>query len=367
VILLKKITIVHFVNGLNNGGVERVILNYFKYINLEKYDLHVITQGESDEKCLEEFKKMNFHIHTVTKKSESILKNIKDIYKILKIYNVDIVHAHMTVTNMFPLIIAKICGIKTRINHAHLSYEKMSYLKRCMCIIGMLFSTHYFACGRKVAISVFGKQKVNNNRVIILNNAIELERFQFKPEVRNNVRKELGINNKFVVGNIGRFVHQKNHDFLIDVFYEILKYKNNAYLLLIGTGELEDKIKNKVIKLGIENNVIFLGTQNEVEKFYQAMDVFLLPSIYEGLAVVLVEAQASGVKCVASNSITKEAALTSKVSFLPLDNKSLWVNETLKDNYLIRENCNDQITFKGYNIKYEAVKLNDFYSNIVGR
>ena len=362
---MKKITIAHFVNGLHNGGVERVILNYFTHMNLENYDVHIVTQGESDKKCLYEFEKLNFHVHTVTKKSKNIFKNFKDIHSILKSNEFDIVHAHMTVTNVFPLMIAKICGIKVRINHVHLCYQKLSLVKRIMCFIGILFSTHYFACSEDAAISVFGKKMINKKKVNILNNAIEIEKFNFDYEMRMNIRNELGINDKFVIGNVARFVPQKNHKFLIDVFNEVLKYKKDAYLLLIGTGPLQEEIKSKIRDLEIEEYVEFLGSKQDVEKYYQAMDIFLLPSLFEGLGIALVEAQVSGLQCIASDRIPDAAGQTSHISFLPIDNIRLWVEKILDSNS-VRKNYNREITLNGYNINIESRKLDELYNSMIG-
>lgn len=357
---ISKIKVCHFVYGIVNGGVERVLLNYFSNMDLEKYDFHIITQGDSDEKCIDEFTKLNFTIHTVTKKSKSIIKNYKDIMSILRKYKFDIVHCHMSNTNIFPLFYSWIAHIKIRINHSHTANSKQSLSNVIMRKTAKMFDTHRMACSQDAAMWLFDSSK----NVKILNNAIELEHFEYDPEVRKKMRKELGINENIVIGHIGRFAEQKNHEFLIRVFNELYKENNNYKLLLIGIGELETKIKDQVSNLESKDNILFLGTRNDVNELYQAMDIFVLPSLFEGLGIVLVEAQVSGLECISSTSVPVEAKICNNLKFIELEQEK-WI-ETIKNaNFDFRESKITEATNKGFNIKVEAEKLSEYYKKLV--
>jgi len=355
-----KIKICHFVNGIVNGGVERFILNYFNEIDKDNYDLHIISQGEEDQKCLEDFKKLGFTKYNVTKKKDSLLKNFKEIKKILKTEKFDIIHCHMSSTNLFPLFYGFLSGVKIRISHSHLSLKKVNFTKKVLIKLGNLFATNKFACSIDASKYLFGKSK----DVTIVNNAIELDKFIYNEEIRNKIRKELKIENKKVIGHIGRFVTQKNHDFLIDLFYEISKENDDYELLLIGTGELEQKIKNKVQKLNLEKKVHFLGTRSDVNDLMQAIDIFVLPSLFEGLGIVLIEAQVSGLKCLCSDTNPNEVKITNNIEFLKLD-IDLWKEKIINLNVYERKSYLKEISDKGFNIKIESKKLDELYKKMI--
>lgn len=201
----------------------------------------------------------------------------------------------------------------------------------------------------------------------MFNNAIDLSRYSYDPQKAATVRKELGLEDKLVVGHIGRFCYAKNHDFLIDIFNEIHKQRQEAVLLLIGEGELEQDIRNKVKKLGLTDSVRFMGTQKDTSKFYQAMDCFVLPSRYEGLPVVGVEAQAAGVPCVMADVVTPETKILESTAFVsPEESAENWVKAVLKSVscYEKRDTCTE-MRKAGYDIEAEAQKLTDFYEKLI--
>lgn len=357
---MEKIKVVHFVNGLNNGGVEAVILNYFSNIDLESYELHIVTQGQSDKNCLKKFKDLGFIVHCVTRKKESILKNMSEIYKILRTNKFDILHTHMTATNLFPLFLGWLCRIKVRINHSHLQIKDMNITTKIYCKLSLIFTTHKFSCGKAAAISSFGIKSVNNEEVFILNNAISLENFRYNDIIRSDMRKQLQIEDNLVLCNIGRLEEQKNQKFLIDIFQEICMKNKKVCLLIIGKGVLEHELKESVKKLNLEDKIRFLGTRNDIDKIYQAIDIFLLPSINEGLPVVCIESQASGVKTIVSTNITEEINITPVISFLPLEDKKMWENKIL-EKLPKRVDYIQLLRNNGYDIKTESKKLDEFY------
>ena len=197
---------------------------------------------------------------------------------------------------------------------------------------------------------------------------MDLEKYKFDEIERQRTREKYELENKFVIGHVGRFSYQKNHDFLIDVFYEIIKRNPNAMLLLIGYGELEQKIKEKVLRLGLDPNVIFIGKTEDLAKYYNAMDCFVLPSFYEGLPVVGIEAQAFGLPCVFSSEITPETKILDTCSFLSLEESAdIWAERILQNQNLKRNDNNELIKSAGYDLKEEVRKLTNYYDSLIAQ
>ena len=203
---------------------------------------------------------------------------------------------------------------------------------------------------------MFDDRTFERGKVTIINNAIDLDKFKYSEKLRKEKRKELGIkDDTLVIGHIGRFVTQKNHTFLIDIFNELHKENKDSLLMLVGQGPLQYEIKEKVKSLGLENSVLFLGQRDDVNRLYQAMDVFCLPSLYEGLPVVGVEAQANGLLCILSDEMTKETKVLNSTVFLSLNKTaSEWANSILNDfkNYK-NHDTKDEVSKYGFNIKLE--------------
>ena len=361
---MKKYNIVHIVGGINFGGVETVILNYFSYINSDKYNLHIISHEIPNSKCAEELEKIGFKIYYVPSKHENIIKNITTLYSLFKKIKPDIVHCHLTLSNYAPLIVAKLCGVKIRISHSHLSYENKNVLSKLYCLLIRLFCTHRMACGITAAQYLYGKK----NDAIILNNAININKFKFDNNTRSKIRKKFGLDDNITLyGHIGRFHTQKNHIFLINLFNALCCKVDNAKLLLVGNGDLKNSILDLVEQLDIKDKVIFIDSCNEVSDYYQAMDIFLFPSLYEGLGMVLIEAQISGLPCIASENVPSETRLTDLVKFVSLKKDiDEWCNIIL--NTKINNNRKKYYKYlenSGYNIDFEYKKLDDFYKNIL--
>ena len=208
---------------------------------------------------------------------------------------------------------------------------------------------------------------MDSGKVTIINNAIDLKKYAFVPEKRKALRKELGLKNEFVVGHVGRFMFQKNHDFLIDVFAEVLKKSPQAILLLIGDGPLKSKIANKVKLLGIADHVKFLGLRKDVQALYNVMDLFVLPSHYEGLPVVGVEAQANGLPCLISTAVTQETKLTSSLTFYNLSlGKEQWAEKILSFPKERNQDVAKEMRLAGFDIYYSAQRLEEEYMSIRG-
>jgi len=224
-------------------------------------------------------------------------------------------------------------------------------------------TNHYIACSRNAGKWLFGKKVLESADFTILKNAVNAKDFIFNPDIREQVRKELEISNELVIGHVGRFNRLKNHEFLIDVFKLIHQKKENSILILVGEGELKEKIQRKVERLGLSSNVKFLGLRDDIPKIMQSIDLFLFPSIFEGLPVALVEAQAAGIKCIVSDTISKEVDLTGRVEFISLKKSPhYWSTKVLTSRYTHIDTL-EKIREEGFDTETVANWLSDFYLN----
>ena len=351
----ENIRVCQVLHGIVGGGSEQVVLNYCSRMRDIHFDL--LYQYEPNPQILERFHEAGINCIQIPDKVHHPLKHLWSMYKIFKQGKYDVVHCHLDwFLNSYVCFIAMLTGVKKRIAHHHQAYSISSnchsglragiayFVKAALCSIMRvpckLFATHWLACGEAAAINGWGKNAVAKGKVTILPNAIDPERFKFSEKSRQEVRARYGIkNDDFVIGHVGRFYPQKNHDFLIDVFAEVRKQKSNAKLLLLGDGPLQDKIRQKVEFLGLAEAVVFAGLQKDPAPFYSAMDVFAFPSLWEGLPLTLVETQYSGLPCVVSENVTKETAITDNVFPLPIDDVKPWCEKLSSLNVLVdREN-----------------------------
>ncbi len=289
-----------------------------------------------------------------------------------KLKGYKIVHCHLGTMAVFALKAAKTADVPVRIVHSHSTSNKQEFvrnlMKNMLRPLSKIYATDYMCCSELAGRWLFGDKVYDEGKVYLLNNAIDLEKFTYNEQLRNRKRKELDIDqDTFVIGHIGRFVEQKNHRFLIDIFNEVHKQIPNSLLLLAGQGPLMDEIKEKVNHLNLKKNVMFLGQRSDVNELFQAMDVFCLPSLYEGLPVVGVEAQASGLPCFFSNDMTKETKVLKTTKFLSLkQNIKEWIISIIQfANSHQRCDTSIEITNKGFNIKSEVDSLEKYYANIL--
>lgn len=361
-----KIRIAYIVGGLTSGGVEAVIYNYCSCFDPSKYELVYISYDIPNPEIKVKFEKLNFKVYLVTKKKDNIVKSMIEVYRILKKHKINIIHSHMTVMSFITSFIGIFCGIKVRIAHAHLDQNVIGFKKLFYFLcktLTKLSSTEYFACGISAAKFLYGERCFEKGRVRIIKNAINGDDYIFNKNIRNKVREEYCVYNKLLLGNVARFTEQKNHGFLIEIFKKIYEKNKDIMLLCVGDGPLLKNIKQKVIDYGLEKAVIFTGFCDNLNEIYQAFDVFLLPSLYEGLPLVLVEAQASGLKICASDKITKEIAITDNIKYLPIESTNIWVKELMCFSDYQRLNSTNELIKAGYDIKTEALKLDSFYTN----
>lgn len=364
----EPIRIAQIIGKWVGGGVESVVMNYYRNIDKNKIQFDFICDSDSTDIPYEEIEKLGGKVILIPP-YQKMLKYHKELKRILKNNQYKIVHSHINTLSVFPLFATKRAGVPVRIAHSHSTTNKKEFkrniLKLLLRPLSKIFATNYMCCSELAGRWLFGNKAYNQGKVYLLNNAIDIEKFIFNEKVRNEIREELNIDeNTLVIGHIGRFVETKNHNFLIDVFKSFSDQNKNAILLLIGKGPLQDEIKEKVKKLNLVNNVKFIGQRTDIEKFYQAFDIFVLPSLYEGLGMTLIEAQISGLKCIASNYVPKEAEIIkNKVEFLDF-NIDKWVQECMNIKCDNRKIKTDQI--KNYNIEYKAKELEKIYQKLTG-
>lgn len=352
------------------GGVEAVTINYYRNIDKNKVQLDFICDEDSTNIPYEEIERMGGKVIIIPSYSKPF-KYHKALKRVLKEGNYKIIHSNINTLSVFSLFAAKCAGVPIRIAHSHSTTnkkeKKKNLMKQVLRPFSKVFATDYMCCSELAGRWLFGNKEYDKGNVYLLNNAIDLDKFKYNESLRKKKRKELGIkDDALVIGHIGRFVAQKNHDFLIDIFNEIHKKNNNSILLLAGQGPLMEDIKNKVKELNLDDNVKFLGQRNDANELYQAFDVFLLPSLYEGLPVVGVEAQAAGLLCYLSDDMTKETKVLDITKFMSLNNPPKeWADNILDDvKKYKRIDTSKEMTAKNFNIKEEAKKLEEYYLNL---
>lgn len=358
----QPIRVAHIIGKMVGGGVESFIMNYYRNIDRNKIQFDFIIDSDSKVVPRKEIENLGGRIIEIPP-YQKIFSYIKELKKVLKENEYKIVHSHLNALSVFPLYCAYSAKVPVRIAHSHSTTNKKEWkkniIKNILKPFSKVFATDYFACSEHAARWLFGNKTFEQGKVSIIHNAIDVDKFRYNEEIRNKMRKELQIENKFVLGHVGRFVQQKNHDFLIDIFSEVYKENKNTVLLLIGDGPLEEKIKEKVNKLNLKDSVYFLGIKENVNEIMQAMDVFVFPSLYEGLGIVLVEAQCSGLPCVVSEEVPKEALILDNIVSINLNNAIEWKKIILnlsgkRERILLEE-------MKKYNIAYSQKDLEQKY------
>ena len=368
----EPIRIAQIIGKWLGGGVESVVMNYYRHIDRTKIQFDFICDEDSTNIPYDEIKKLGGKIILVPP-YQKVFEYQKDLIKIFKDNNYKIVHSHLNTLSVFPLRAAKKAGVPVRIAHSHSTTNKKEWkknlVKQVLRPFSKVYATNYMCCSELAGRWLFGNKEYNKGNVYLLNNAIDLDKFKYDEQLRNKKRKELNIkDDTLVIGHIGRFVEQKNHKFLIDIFNEVHKQNNNSLLILVGQGPLMEEIKEKVKKLGLEDCVKFLGQRNDVNELYQVFDVFCLPSLYEGLPVVGIEAQATGLLCVLSDDMTKETKVLNETEFLSLKQSAdIWAKIILNKQLILldKNNTAKKKIAVGYDINNESFKLEKIYKKLI--
>lgn len=359
----EPIRILQVVTYMGRGGLETMLMNYYRNIDRSKVQFDFLTHRSEKADYDDEIEALGgkiYHLPRLNPFSRGYLSALDRFFKEHREYQV--VHCHQDCLSGVVLKVAKANGVKFTIAHSHNANQDKN-LKYLVKIVAKRNITKYadklFACGQEA-----GQWMFNTDDFEVLNNAIDTDRYTYDEEKSKDIRKSLGVEGKFVVGHVGRFNPQKNHEFLIDIFDEVQKIEPDSVLMLVGDGDLRGNIENKVKALGIEDKVKFMGIRSDVNDLMQAMDVFLFPSLYEGLPVTMVEAQASGLKCIISDKVPTECALTDNVQVVKLeDSPKIWANQVLEYKNYERRNTKQDIEKANFDIKANAKWLQEFYLN----
>lgn len=355
---MKKILIVS-TTGLGYDGITSVIYNYVIHMNREGMELDFTAFEDTNEEQKRKFGQVGF-VHILPDRKKNFPGYVRALSRILK-KGYDVVHVHgNSGTMVAEAVCARMCGVFRIIVHGHNTTCSHMWVHKILRVPMMWMAAERLACSDKA-----GKWLYGNKRYTVLNNAVDLKQFQYNPQKRKSYREEFGVKDAFVIGHSGRFHRQKNHDFLIDIFAEYLGMEPQAKLLLVGDGEELQNIRRKVRRLGLEDHVVFAGRRSDAWEIYSAMDLFLLPSLWEGLPVVMVEAQANGLPVLVSDNITKEAECTDRVFWFDLKKSAAEWAEKIRDirerAYDRAEELREEIRGKGFDIENEAGVLRKIY------
>jgi len=367
----KPIRIAQVIGKWVGGGVEAVVMNYYRNIDHKKIQFDFICDNDSTNIPYDEIEQLGGKVILIPPYQKPLSYH-RELKKVLEDGEYKIVHSHINALSVFSLFAAKRAKIPVRIAHSHSTTNKKEWkknlLKQILKPFSKMYATDYLCCSELAGRWLFGDKIYDEGKVYLLNNAIDLDKFTYNEKVKKAKRKELGLkDDQIVIGHIGRFVAQKNHTFLIEIFNEIHNKEKNAILLLAGQGPLMEETKEKVDSLGLTDSVKFLGQRSDANELYQAFDVFLLPSLYEGLPVVGVEAQAAGLLCVLSNDMTKETKVLDSTIFMPLSIEGKEWSTVLLDalKEYKRKDTKKEISSNGFNIKEEAKKLTNKYLDLL--
>lgn len=358
-----------------SGGKKNLIMEYFRHMDREAVKMDIICNADSNAIPQEEIEALGGRVFIVPS-----FKNIKGhtmaLYKLFKREQYDVVHAYNSMMNLFPMYAAKRAGVKVRISES-LSMaapgEWKTYVKEALRPFSHLYATHFMSCGEDCGVFQFGKKALREGKIAIFKTAINVRANAYDEELRKVTREKMGWTDKVVYGFIGRFEMQKNPVFLIDVMNAIRQKQENAHFAIIGAGDMEQQMKDrmKVHGLSVEEGgeVSWLGRREDIKQFYNAFDAFLLPSLYEGLPVVGLESQSCGLPIFMSTAVTPEASACAMGRFVPLDaGAEGWAEAvvpfTLK-NMQERRSYVDEVIKAGFDSTTEALRMQRFYEDAV--
>lgn len=362
----QPIRVLNMFTIMDRGGAETMVMNYYRHIDRTKVQFDFFVHREQRGAYDDEIERMGGRIYRMCpvypQNFSRYKRDLRTFFRAHPEYK--IIHSHMSELGYFAFREAERQGVPVRICHAHNAPHgfdaKMiirTYFKKRM----MPYLTHLFMCGEESGKWLYGEK--NKSRFIMLNNAIDAAVYSFDASKREEMRRQLDLTGELVIGHVGRFNPQKNHPFLLDIFTSLLKKEPDAVLLLVGGGADMPKIQAKVQEFGIAEHVRFLGVRSDVADLMQAMDVFVFPSLYEGLPVTMVEAQASGLPCIISDKVPPECILTEGlVNIMPLSaSPEAWAEKILTMRAVPRTDRREEIAAHGFDITTEAVKLQEFY------
>ncbi|RDW22411.1 glycosyltransferase family 1 protein [Oceanobacillus arenosus] len=363
---MEPIRILQVVTIMNRGGLETMLMNYYRQMDRTKiqfdFMVHRDERGDYDEE-IERLGGKTYrmpHIRPGNYKNYfTLLEEFFDSHTEYKV-----VHSHINENSSFVLKAAHKAGIPCRIAHSHCSGLGVDYKFPFRLYARFTMKNHptnYLACSTKAGEWLFGKNVKKPREVTVFNNAINVNDFVYDSNVRKKIRAEFNAEDKLVLGHVGRFNKSKNHDFLLNIFKAVHNKQPNSMLVLVGDGDLRSSIEKKATRLGLKSHVLFLGVREDINELMQGFDLFIFPSLFEGLPVVLVEAQAAGLNCIIADSITSEVDITGRIKFLSLrESSDAWAQTILSSAYE-HVNTSEMIRKTGYDISSMANWLSGYY------
>ncbi len=359
------IRVLQCVNDMHRAGLETMLMNYYRHIDRDKIQFDFLThrpyRSDYDDEIESLGGKIYYAPRLYPQNYPKYFKWMKSFFDEHKEYK--IVHSHIDAMSYLPLKAAKKANIPIRIAHSHntsidkdFKYPLKQYFRKKICEV----ANYYCSCGHEAGEFLFPGKNFQ-----YIPNAIETEQFLYDKTIRKIKREELGVSNRIVMGHVGRLSYQKNHDFLLKVFNEVHKVKKSVVLVLVGTGEREQEIQNKIRSLGIENDVIMLGNRADVDELYQAMDIFVMPSFFEGVPVTGIEAQFSGLPCVFSDRVPKEVSISNRCIFISLNQSvSEWSKLIMKAFDNTKREDNDGLIGSEFDIENAHRILERYYMEL---
>jgi glycosyltransferase involved in cell wall biosynthesis len=375
----EPIRVLQIVGRMDRGGIETMIMNLYRNIDRDKVQFDFLAHYGREAAYNDEIRAMGGRIYEMPAlKNEShvyywrlfqYISALKKFFKEHKEYK--IIHGHMTNTASIYMPIAKKNGVTCRIAHSHNTHGKSGMLGYVTNLLQKPIyknATDWFACSKAAAKWFYPAEDVAAGRVTVVPNAVDAQKFRFNVDTRQKMRQQLGVEDKLVIGCVARFRPEKNHAFLLDVLKEVLKTRENAVLLFAGDGPCEEETKAKAADMGLQEKVIFLGMRSDIPDVMQAMDVFTLASLWEGLPVVGIEAQASGLHCIVSDGVTDEMNAIDMVEYISLQAPiSEWADRLIKAAEMSREDTYEKLKEAGYDIHTTAPQLQEFYLKHCGQ
>lgn len=370
----EPIRILNLFTIMNRGGAETMVMNYYRNIDRSRVQFDFLVHRKERGAYDDEIEQLGGRIYRMPsirpggfKIYQRALKKFFDEHP-----EYQILHSHMSELGYFAFKEAKSRGIKCTVCHAHNAphFKDETLMEKAKDIMRWRFkhkirpyTDHMFICGIDAGKWLFGRR--NRKNFVMMNNAVDAQKYAWDEKRAQMLRREWDLDGRFVICNVGRFNAQKNHTMIIDIFNAVHAQRPDSVLLLVGNGDLEDRIRAKVDDLGLTDCVCFTGVRSDVNDILLASDVFLFPSLYEGLPVTLVEAQSSGIKCVISDAVPDDCLITKNVDVVPLEaSVEKWADAVLEyaDGYR-RKNTYDKIVKAGFDVKENAKWLEEFYIN----
>lgn len=355
-----KVLIVNTVSFSTNG-ITAVILNNLKFMDKSGLEIHILAINEPPEAYQKQVKEQGAITHVINRRG-GVVKYVWQLFRLMLKERFDVIHVHGNSAGMaIELMVAWLTGTKIRIAHAHNTKTEHERMHQMLYPMFRKLCNVHLACGQQA-----GEFLYRGDSFIEIKNGVDLRKYDFDPTIRMKMRQELGVQDEILLGHIGIFEPVKNHRFLLEMFEELIKQNPHYKLVMLSDGSLFQEMKQKAKELGIEQNVIFVGRTNRVEQYMQAMDMLLLPSLYEGLPMVLVEAQAAGLPCLASDQVSRQANLAGLVRFLPITDFKYWIDEiqdlnVASDRAVCCQSAQKALTAAGYDIAQNANKLGNIY------